>query len=290
MKFIALLPILAGAEDEITCYECEFTEFSDGSTAGDQDCVFINDNTPRLTDKKFGESCGSMIGCRGYRRDCRTQLTTGAFVAIGSAKDRDVTFRRFTRGTYTNFNDTASYDYEGVNDKMEYRWDIQTCGSNVDQCSEVVRFPISDSVVVNEKEDFLEEGSSLCYSCRRTQYYVPSLLAWFDLTNDRSCDTLDPDTTPPPEAPRPCSGQCITQAEEHKFDGDDFMRQIERRCHVPPVEPDQRLPDLYADMKVAELKPNTFICQSSLCNSQEPQHSLAKRISLSLALLIYIAL
>ena len=66
MKFAALWSIFAVAEEEITCYECEFTEFSDGTTAGNEDCVYINANTPILKDTKFGESCGSMIGCRGY--------------------------------------------------------------------------------------------------------------------------------------------------------------------------------------------------------------------------------
>ena len=68
--FLLAFPISAAVTDEqITCYECEFTEFSDGRTEGDEHCVYISDQTPTLTDSKYGETLSVLpqVGTRGFR-------------------------------------------------------------------------------------------------------------------------------------------------------------------------------------------------------------------------------
>lgn len=101
-----------------------------------------------------------------------------------------------------------------------------------------------------------------CYRCRRIRTFRSDLKAWVDVTPDRSCDTLDP--APEGVDAQPClNGQCTVVVEEYRNGNEEFRQDVWRYCKRMPVSQ----PDVYANEKIAEMKPNYLLCQTDLCNS-----------------------
>ena len=98
---LTLVPeIICQFDEKIKCYECEFTQFADGRTTGNANCLIVDDTTYAITGNKYREQDGQIVrylsgrdnsflfSCNFYNADILVTFNFKRFLNIISLSEK----------------------------------------------------------------------------------------------------------------------------------------------------------------------------------------------------------
>lgn len=249
---ISLYALVVGftENEEITCYECSYMEFENGTSTGSNNCSDVDINfTHTQTEKKFhgGNSDADAI----MRMDCGHAKGTGVYTISVGGITSDTKFSFVQRFLFSNYVNTKTYEYDsdGVIGTT-YSQDMHQCGNQNFQCNNPIHFPLPLQI------NLAARGDVECYRCNEDQF-KDSNGNWVLTEGEAACASLEP----LPSDRQPCDGLCIVDAKEMQFLGESIRKSVYRYCSIEHQdEPDY-------DMNLKIMSEETSICQQNLCNA-----------------------
>ncbi|CAG5104249.1 Oidioi.mRNA.OKI2018_I69.chr1.g1162.t1.cds [Oikopleura dioica] len=267
MKLIAgLIPLLTASDKEfIKCYECFHQLFESGMEVGSADCLNPDENT-KVSEKLRYKTHTSQSTGKVYtlRTDCQAVKGTGYEEVI--LPNGEPGWNHFTfveRGHFEYLQGAPGYDYEGKVDGALHTLELHSCGSDVDECSKMVTFPIQEP----ESFDFAapptpsDPHGQPCYKCEGWSHFEEDSQQWVPSEDFRFCEAA----TNMQNNITDCWGTCEVSRQSFAYKGQEMSREVHRFCNNG-TEGSNTQKNTHLNEFHHQKADASIMCQYDLCN------------------------
>merc|ERR1711953_40387 len=270
MKVIAgLIPLFAATDKEfIQCYECFHQLFENGMEIGSADCINPDENTKISEKLRWKKHTSSSTGkVWNLRTDCQAVRGTGyEEVMLPSGEPGWNHFTFYERGHFEYFEGTPGFDYSGKVEGALHTLEIHSCGSDVDECSKFVTFPIQepDEFDLSGLPTPSDPHGQPCYKCEGKSHWDSTASSWEDSHDFNICkDAL---TNQMLENVTDCWGTCEVTRQSFMYKEVEMSREVKRFCNNgtegSSTQKNTKLNEFHHQKADASI-----MCQTDLCNN-----------------------
>ncbi|CBY30758.1 unnamed protein product [Oikopleura dioica] len=268
MKLITgLIPLFAASDREfIKCYECFHQLFENGMEVGSADCINPDENTKISEKLRFKTHTSTSTGkVWNLRTDCQAVKGTGyeeIMLPNGEPGWNHFTFTE--RGHFEYLEGAPGYDYNGKVEGALHTLELHSCGSDVDECSKFVTFPIIEP----ELFDLAGPGPSSdphgqdCYKCEGKSHFDETGGQWEESAEFKLCETPTPMLS---NNVTDCWGTCEVQRQSFMYKNVEMSREVKRFCNNGTensnTQKNTNMNEFHHQKADASI-----MCQSDLCN------------------------